>query len=161
VSVPTRVTTCPDPARWIAQLDRHSAPEGDCIVWTGHRNTCGYGRTEFQHDGRRIRTNAHRAAWLARVGDIPEHLEIDHLCRNRLCLRIDHLELVTHSENGRRRAPRPLRDRCKYGHRYTEGSTYITPERKRRCRACQARHDAQYRRKVKAARQRRAGQQPE
>lgn len=29
-------------------------------------------------------------------------LEFDHLCRNKLCVRPDHLEAVTHTENVRR-----------------------------------------------------------
>jgi hypothetical protein len=156
VSVPTRVTTCPDPARWIAQLDRHSAPDGDCIVWTGHRNDCGYGRTEFRHDGTRIRTGAHRAAWLARVGDIPAGLEVDHLCKNRLCLRIDHLELVSHPENIRRSGPPSTWDRCKAGHPFDEANTARREGGKRRCRICQAKWEARSRerRRARAARSR-------
>lgn len=35
---------------------------------------------------------------------IPNDMEIDHLCRNPGCCNPDHLELVTHAENNRRRA---------------------------------------------------------
>jgi len=36
------------------------------------------------------------------VGPIPRGMELDHLCRNRRCVRISHLEMVTSVENHRR-----------------------------------------------------------
>lgn len=35
-------------------------------------------------------------------GPLPPGLELDHLCRNKSCVRPDHLEAVTHRENMRR-----------------------------------------------------------
>lgn len=45
---------------------------------------------------------AHRAMYLQEVGPIPDGLYLDHLCRERRCIRTDHLEPVTHAENIRR-----------------------------------------------------------
>ena len=36
------------------------------------------------------------------VGEIPEGLTLDHLCRNKACVMPDHLEPVTQAENHRR-----------------------------------------------------------
>ena len=48
---------------------------------------------------------AHRYVYLTSGHEIPEGLELDHLCRNRRCVNPDHLEPVTKSENMRRAAP--------------------------------------------------------
>src|SRR5664280_1482186 len=45
---------------------------------------------------------AHRVAYEQVHGEIEEGLEIDHLCGQRNCLRIDHLEAVDRRENLRR-----------------------------------------------------------
>lgn len=46
--------------------------------------------------------HVHRALYEAHHGPQPG-LDIDHLCRNRRCVRLDHLEAVTRQENIRRR----------------------------------------------------------
>lgn len=45
---------------------------------------------------------AHRWAYEFLVGEIPEGLTLDHLCRNKACVMPDHLEPVTQAENHRR-----------------------------------------------------------
>lgn len=85
---------------------------------------------------------AHRAVYEALVGPIPEGLELDHLCKNRLCVNPDHLEPVTHQENVKRgRAGyhrKPLQTHCKRNHPFDEENTYVTSSGKRQCRACKA-----------------------
>ena len=66
-----------------------------CLVWSGCRDHSGYGKMTTG----RIRTGAHRLAWLAIKGDIPGDLVVDHLCRNRACVNVTHMELVTNAEN--------------------------------------------------------------
>jgi hypothetical protein len=71
-------------------------PDG-CWEWTSTRMSAGYGQ---MWDGTRGRTQgAHRLFYEAFIGPIPEGLELDHLCRNRACVRPDHLEPVTRREN--------------------------------------------------------------
>lgn len=70
---------------------------GVCWTWIGSTDR-GYG--VFGAQGRYFR--AHRWAWEALVGPIPEGLHLDHLCRNPSCVNPDHLEPVTQAENIRR-----------------------------------------------------------
>ena len=85
--------------RYWAKVDA----SGDCWEWTATKRG-GYGRIRGQHDGaeRGRYLQAHRVGWELLVGPIPEGMTIDHLCRNRGCQNIDHLEVVTLAENIRR-----------------------------------------------------------
>jgi hypothetical protein len=40
-------------------------------------------------------------------------MQVDHLCNNRLCCNPEHLELVTHQENQKRRATRQAKAKKK------------------------------------------------
>ncbi len=111
-----------------------------CWNWDRPRHG-GYGR--FQH-GKRVKLT-HVWAWEMTHGPVPEGLEIDHKCRNRACVRVDHLRAVTHRENtlapGSLSMGRINRDktRCsKRGHPYTPENTLRMPSDggRRRCRAC-------------------------
>lgn len=71
---------------------------GECIGGDGERTRLGYVRV--WREGRRHL--AHRLAYEAAKGPIPDGMELDHLCRNRWCRNPDHLQPVTHAENSRR-----------------------------------------------------------
>jgi hypothetical protein len=106
-----------------------------CHLWTGS-TTWGYGM--FWCDGRQNR--AHR--WIVETerGPIPEGLVVDHLCRNRNCVNVEHLEVVTQQVNARRRSDAthgPLERGCMYGHPASEMVIYTYPYGiVRRCRIC-------------------------
>jgi HNH endonuclease len=71
---------------------------GNCWMWTAALKAEGYGhfRTPPGY------SYAHRYAYELLVGPIPDGLQLDHLCRNRACVRPEHLDPVTQMENLRR-----------------------------------------------------------
>jgi hypothetical protein len=78
---------------WDKVQDR---PKGEgCWLWEGAINSQGYGNF---WDGVRF-VKAHRFAYECLIGEIPEGLTIDHLCRVRHCVNPSHLEPVTMREN--------------------------------------------------------------
>lgn len=116
-----------------------------CRNWTGYKSN-GYGQF---YVGGKYRA-AHKYIYESVHGPVPDGLELDHLCANRSCVNLDHLEAVTHRENMRRiflrRGPKPF---CVRGHAMTEENTlhYIWRERhKRMCRACITENAEKYKR---------------
>lgn len=75
----------------------HDTP---CWVWKLAKTGKGYGCEWDLRRGRMV--SAHILAYERAIGTVPEGLELDHLCRVRLCVNPDHLEPVTHAENIRR-----------------------------------------------------------
>jgi hypothetical protein len=69
--------------------------QDDCWEWRGSRNPRGYGK--ISNKGKLL--GAHRVSYEIHKGQIPDGLEIDHLCRNRWCVNPDHLEAVSHAAN--------------------------------------------------------------
>jgi hypothetical protein len=73
--------------------------EGGCWLWTGARQSAGYGNLKF--DGEYVL--AHRLAWETWVGPIPEGLVLDHVaergCTSTACCNPAHLEPVPQRTN--------------------------------------------------------------
>ncbi len=121
----------------------HVAPNG-CWVWTASSvGPPGFkGASYWSREEQRM-VYAYRCSYEAFVGTIPSHLEIDHLCRNRLCVRPSHLEAVTHRENVRRGEAPLIAGRfnsdkiyCPQGHPYNLENTHIDTRGARQCRVC-------------------------
>jgi hypothetical protein len=97
-----------------------------CQIHPGRLDPDGYGRTSsnlyLDAEGRLTAVGPHRDVLAHRLsfelvhGAIPAGLELDHLCRVRSCVAVDHLEAVTHAENMRRAAE--AHTHCPNGHEY-------------------------------------------
>ena len=113
----------------------------ECWLWigAGSQSGLGYGRFALSH---RKLVGAHRFAYEACIGPIPDDAQLDHLCRTPSCVRPDHLEVVTPHENTMRglgaAAYNVRKTECPQGHPYNKVNTYIH-RRKRYCRQCQKR----------------------
>ena len=108
-----------------------------CLTWTGYRQPNGYGKFGVN----RVAKYAHRVAYEALIGPIPDGLMIDHLCRNRACVNVDHMEAVTNQVNILRgetiMAANAAKTHCDNGHEYTPANTYTRPsDGSRNCRQC-------------------------
>lgn len=123
----------PDQHRFEANIE----PGADgCWNWTGRTNRPdgGYGVINLQ--GRK-RVYAHRWSFEYHRAEIPEGLEIDHLCRNTICVNPWHLDPVTGAEN-MLRTPAAQSGFCKRGHEYTPENTITltSGNGRRKCRTC-------------------------
>ena len=115
-----------------------------CWEWRGGVSSEGYGefyRSLGEEGGRTMR--AHRYAYEVCVGPIPEGLQLDHLCRNRRCVRQSHLEAVTLTENVMRgngaAANNARKTHCRRGHPFTTDNTvyaHTSGRAYRTCRTC-------------------------
>lgn len=109
---------------------------GACWVWREGcaRTRDGYGQFWL---GGQMRL-AHRVVYELLVGPIPDGLHLDHLCRNRACVKPDHLEPVSNGENqARGMKSYALRDKCRRGlHDITDPTNLKWNHGRRSCRAC-------------------------
>lgn len=118
--------------RWIDK----SPNDTGCWLWKGKTTTNGYGK--FSKGSGHTPRAVHRITYEHYNNlDIPEGMQLDHLCRHRNCCNPDHLEVVTPSENTMRQDhANRNKTHCPHGHEYTEENTAITSQGKRRCRMC-------------------------
>ncbi len=117
---------------------------GECHVSTYSVASHGYAQIGWQDSGDRWVVTAHRAAWVHYTGEqIPEGMTIDHICRNRRCIRTEHLRMLTNYENARRTFGRdwPVGE-CINGHPNSE----LGPDGgKLSCRLCKRQRQRAYR----------------
>lgn len=117
-------------------------PETGCHVWTGGTDTPGYGTISVR--GLK-NVHAHRLALVAALQyDIPADWHVDHLCRNRRCVNVEHLEAVPAKVNILRgqgptaaNARRSTCDKC--------GARLEPVSSGRRCMSCQRKNWAERR----------------
>jgi hypothetical protein len=112
------------------------ADNGECWEWTAARDKTGYGRIKIN----KKLYLSHRAAYEAFSGEIPEGLQIDHLCRNRWCCNPQHLEAVTRRENILRgvgeTAINSRKTHCPEGHPFTQDNLVLSELRRKGGRMC-------------------------
>lgn len=105
-------------------------PDFGCWLWIGSVDRKGYGKATGG-------VAAHLWLWRRLRGDLPRGVQLDHMCRRPRCVRPEHLDPVTGSENMRRTFARYRRelDRCPEGHNLEETGK-ATPEGGVVCRTC-------------------------
>lgn len=132
--------TADETARFWEQVDQTTTPDG-CWTWTGSMQENGYGAFRIA-----CATNAHRAGYEIQVGPIPDGMVLDHLCRNRACVRASHLEPVTHRENILRGDTGPganaKKTHCQNGHELAGDNLYVQVVKGRERRTCRTCHKA-------------------
>lgn len=116
-------------------------PNSGCWLWSAAIAQSGYGYAHTPKDGRLGKSQyAHRISYWAFRGEVPEGLQLDHLCRNRACVNPDHLEPVTARVNNLRGVGAAARNArktvCSNGHPFNAENTACTPQGSRKCRAC-------------------------
>lgn len=72
----------------------------DTPCWTHNKKPNPDGYVYIMRNS--IKYMAHRYYYIESNGEIPENLQLDHLCRNRNCVNPSHLEPVSQKENIRR-----------------------------------------------------------
>jgi hypothetical protein len=120
---------------------------GGCWQWLGRADRNGYAR--FILGGKS--DLVHRWAWKFKKGPLPGKASgqgLDHTCRNRLCVRISHLELVTSRENNLRGMGVPAlnarKTHCKRGHPLTDSNLGLVSGVGRFCRTCAKIHQRNF-----------------
>jgi hypothetical protein len=120
-------------------------PDSGCRIWCGALVSNGYGAIR---DGDGRMALVHRVGYEREVGEIPDGLDLDHLCRTRACWNPTHLEPVTRQINLLRGvgfpAQQAAKTHCPHGHPYDDQNTRIKCG-KRECRACERRRDRERR----------------
>lgn len=80
-----------------------SCPDTGCELWTGATsgNGRGGGYPRMSLNGQTVAV--HRVVATHHYGYIPSKMQVDHVCKTRLCLKKEHLEIVTNLQNQRRK----------------------------------------------------------
>lgn len=126
----------PIPAKVAERAYTSAVFDGNCWISTYSVASHGYAQIGWNADGRVIGTTAHRAAWVHVHGQIPIGLTVDHVCHVRRCVTVDHLRLLTNSENGRRNRPDYDDDFCRRGHPRSVNTMVVTKDGGRIARQC-------------------------
>lgn len=96
--------------------------EEGCVVWTKRKTRSGYGQVRYDGKSRSV----HRLAWELDNGPIPDGLVVNHICGNRACFNLEHLELQCHTGNSAYLTHPP---KSRSGYR----NVYLQPSGRYRC----------------------------
>jgi hypothetical protein len=133
----------------IDSFSRFTVTADGCHEWSGPLWRNGYGKLSREEHGTRL---AHRAFYIEALGPIPDGLDLDHLCRNRKCVRPDHLEPVSRAVNLSR--GHESRKRCEKGLHDISAPEALRPGTKQCVLCWRERYraaGARYRAKLRAA----------
>ena len=152
--------TTEDHIRASSLLQRCTNDANGCLLWTGSLNGSGYPKTSYK--SRSIA--AHRLIYELLVGPIPTGYDVHHVCSNKFCLNVEHLQALdpkAHREIPKEKGRSPAvlaglekarqvhkqnadkRLTCRKGHLRSEENTYWYRGQKY-CRACHASNTNRY-----------------
>ena len=125
-----------------------------CWIWQGKPMSNGYGVICVEGKV----SLAHRTSYEVLKGSIPRGLQIDHICRVRMCVNPDHLRCVTITENvlcgEGLTAQNSRKTHCSEGHLFSPENTGIYVRKngrpKRYCRQCENARTRRSRGKLKS-----------
>jgi len=138
-------------AKIATRLLSHVTRKGNCLIWNGHINKKGYGMMSLNHQAFLV----HRISYELFKGSIPKGLTVDHLCKNKACQNVDHMEAISNKDNilrGNNTAARNSRKtHCIRGHEFTPENIYKQHGNMRMCRECTriSHHNSYLKRKQK------------
>lgn len=115
--------------------------QGDCFIWVGGKTRKGWRGYAIYKLKDSPAFVLHRRLWLDHRGPLTADQQLDHLCRNRACINLDHLEPVSLHENNVIRgtglaAQNYLKTECPQGHPYDDVNTFVDKTGRRHCREC-------------------------
>ena len=117
-------------------------PETQCHEWTGCLTKKGYGIfNSFSSRKKNRVTTAHRFSYWLSKGKLTNGLVIDHICKNRKCVNIEHLREVTSYFNAMLNSNgiaynNSIKKTCKNGHPFNLENTKIENKNGREYRQC-------------------------
>ena len=87
-------------------LFKESQPCGACLLWTGEKNSFGYGVLRFSVAGKRVKFGVHRLAYFVEHPDVCLALNnhVSHLCHVKLCIQPAHLSYEPQAVNNSRKS---------------------------------------------------------
>ena len=85
--------------------------KNNCWLWKGA--TSGKGKSAGRGYGRMsvngYTSAVHRVMYVCVNGYLPNKIQVDHICNNRLCCNPEHLQAVTHKKNCKLRDKRKVK----------------------------------------------------
>lgn len=125
------------------------SPLTACWLWAGKPRPDGYGRYTYRIDSSLyLHGMAHRLVYCILKDMVPREMDLDHLCRNRLCVNPEHLEIVPAIVNVHRgvsfAAVNAAKTHCVRGHPLT-GTNLGRTFARRRCLTCKREDSQRYR----------------
>lgn len=120
-----------------------------CYIWLKalRSKVCLYASYTYMMGAYKNTVMVHKYLYELQYSRVPIGLVLDHLCNNKNCINIEHLEVVTYSINTQRGFTRgrnhknSLKTHCPQGHEYTKENTTIF-KNGRLCKTCKRNKDA-------------------